>query len=117
MALTDLITDTNEALANLYAKVDALKQRFVDLNALSLEHIGPTGAAIDEVGDALTDALAVYNDIQFPTVEVESTTYIITVPQFIHNNVTVTAEELAEDAEMAAELIEMGSPVLIAIAD
>lgn len=113
MALSDQISDAREALDVLYAKVDALKQRFVEANALSYEDIGETINVFNEIVDASDDASVALGAIEFPIMDVEGTDYIITVPAFIHNNVTVTAEELAEDADLAAELIEMESSVLV----
>lgn len=114
MALSDQISDAREALDVLYAKVDALKQRFVEANALSYQEIGDTITTFNEIVDASDDASDALGAIEFPTIDVEETAYVITVPAFIHNNVTVTAEELAADEDFAADLIEMESSVIIA---
>lgn len=112
MALQENISAAQEAMQNFFAKVEALKQHLNSENAYAYHKISDMFSKFNEAVDASDDLSDALSAIEYPSVDVDETTYIITLPKFIFNNTEVTAEELSEDADLAAEILDTGSDIL-----
>lgn len=111
VTLKEQIDTRNAALQDLKAAAEKLLKAIEsvkDKNGEGSHTLSTLAIDVTNKSSDLTDACA----INYPTVTVDETEYDILKPEFMRNGSLVTAEELADDEEMAASMLEENSNIL-----
>lgn len=108
--LQDSLNTRNNALAELKSATAALHSAIetaTDKNG--------AGAGIADLAVSVAEAAEVYasyESIEYPTLTVDDVVYEILYPEFTWEGIKMTAEDLSEDEETAAAMLEAGSKVI-----
>lgn len=103
--------------AELQAKASTLGVQFDDKTTVEQLSVLIENAELKDTLKGVNKQLAakekqLNSDSQLPVVTVDKVDYQVTVARFMHNRTIYTAEQLAENEELQAELIKKGSEVL-----